>query len=187
MKPKIFNYLFLTIAIGFATIACTPEDGRDGIDGEQGPRGEDGTVNVMYSDWMPISWNTQNDPTFKVMSIEEPLITQEFIDSGGMVFMYLRLITPGPVVGVFPLPIILGNDYLWFYYLTTANFSGFQMIADSIDNITPVNNNYVGQEYSIRYVVIPGGISLGRNAQPDWEKVDKNNYEEVAAFLGIQD
>lgn len=187
MKAKKIYYLFLVIAIGFAQTVCSPEDGRDGIDGEQGPAGEDGNANVMYSNWMPISWNEQDDPTYKVMSIEEPLITQEFIDSGGVVFMYFGYVS-GSVTLIYPIPVILGNDYLSYYYGTdsNSNFSGVILTADSMDGITPVNN-YINPLFNIRYVLITEGIPLGKNAQQDWEKVDKNNYEEVAAFLGIQD
>ncbi len=183
MKTKTFYYLFLAIIMSFATVTCTPEDGRDGNDGEQGPAGEDGTANVIYSNWMPISWNDADEPFYKAMSIIEPLITEEFITTGGTILMFFKY-EQNPIVVVYPLPLTQVTDLLSYYYGVSAIFSGLIVTVNSLDGTTPVSPSWVNPAYSIRYVLIPGGIPLGKNQ--NWENVDKNNYEEVAAYLGIK-
>src|SRR5690606_6562177 len=114
-KPKTMKTFFrycLIALVAIAMTACSPEDGKmgpAGPQGEQGLPGEDGNANVIASDWMDIVWNFQNEATFKAMHIDAAQITEEFIENGGTILMYLKQ-KDGNNYAVAPLPYTIGND-----------------------------------------------------------------------------
>lgn len=164
MKIKIHVLITTVLTLCLAMAACkgpTGSDGQPGPQGAQGPQGEQGlqgepgTANVIYSEWMAINWNISDGTFTKQMLINEPMITEEFVNTGTLL-MFAR--NPALDVNIaIALPFLQGNDYLYFYALNgheTIN-DGIVFNAESVDFSTPVN------EFSnteIRYVLIPGGM-----------------------------
>lgn len=163
-------YLTILLSLCLAFASCKQSEGPTGPQGEPGPQGqqgpqgeqgppgedgEDGTANVIYSDWMDIDWNVSDGPNIKTMLISEPLITEEFTDMG-TILMYARSKTTEVNIAI-PLPFLQGNDYLYFYALNgheTFN-DGIVFNAESVDYAIPVD---AFEDTEIRYILIPDGV-----------------------------
>lgn len=155
--------------------------GPQGPPGEQGPQGSPGTANVLYSDWMDIEWNGRNDPTFKRMDIEEPLVLEEdFIDNGTLM-VYVKEEVIGIGVLISPLPYIVGNTSLFFAIIDaddgTTVVRGISVISTSLDN-NPADEL---EGYQVRYVLIPGGTYVNLKG-----RIDLENYTEVARAFNLK-
>lgn len=121
----------------------------------QGPPGDDGNANIIYSDWLDISWNIVDNPGIKMMSIEEPLLTEDFIDGGGVIIMYIKIDLEDGYV-IYQIPHISGNDHLFFGFV---NISGsrveLEFGVEAIDSSKPVADY---QHDQVRYILIPAGM-----------------------------
>lgn len=181
-----FRYCLIAL-VAIAMTACSPEDGKmgpAGPQGEQGLPGEDGNANVIASDWMDIVWNFQNEATFKAMHIDAAQITEEFIENGGTILMYLKQ-KDGNNYAVAPLPYAIGNDQFIFIYVNAPSFIpvGIMVQVTSIDTSIPVNE-YDDGTYFFRYILIPGGTPA-ENALVK-EGIDPTNYQAVSDFFNIK-
>lgn len=87
--------------------------GDKGDEGDTGPQGEKGTANVIYSNWMDFDWNANDDLTFKQMTIDVPEITEEFLEEGGVVLLYLKANSSTGLTVMVQLPYLSGNDHLY--------------------------------------------------------------------------
>ncbi|NBC03450.1 MAG: hypothetical protein GVY20_07060 [Bacteroidetes bacterium] len=142
----------------------------------QGPPGEDGTANVMYSDWLNIEWNGVDNPTIKIMVIDEPLLTEDYFDDGGTLLMYFRMaITGGHVI--YPIPFKNGNDYLFYGFVNVPGTAiELQFAVESIDGTTAVGD-YMDDQ--VRYILIPDGVPA---------KMPSNffdDYNKTINYLGV--
>jgi hypothetical protein len=81
-------------------------EGPTGPQGPQGPQGPPGTANVMYSEWFDIEPHPAfSSSTSWLMPIDEPLITNEFLQDGGLVMMFIKIEIQN-LIQVFPLPLV---------------------------------------------------------------------------------
>jgi len=194
MKTTFFYGLMFMAALSISS--CSKgEDGEDGlpgpqgeqgIQGEQGPQGEPGTANVMYSDWIPIDWNLQNISDYKVMLIEDERVTEEFMENGGLLLVFLKVIDPFGATGIFQFPYFMdSNNYLDALYVKASSddIEGVAIRYFHESGSDPLYSQYE-DNVSVRYVLIPGGVDLSGKGemQADW---DKMTYEQVAERLGI--
>ncbi|MCK0161007.1 collagen-like protein [Allomuricauda sp. F6463D] len=196
MKTTFFYGLMFMAALSISS--CSKgEDGEDGLpgpqgeqgiqgeQGPQGPQGEPGTANVMYSDWIPIDWNLQNYSTLKAMLIEDERVTEEFIDEGGLLLVFLKVTDIG-ATGVFQFPYFINsNTYLDALYINVPddNIEGVAIrYFHEVDS--DLLYDYYEDNVWVKYVLIPGGVDLSGKGemQTDW---DKMTYEQVAEKLGI--
>lgn len=156
--------------------------GQQGLRGEQGPKG---SANVMYSEWLQFNWNEDDSEFFKRLSVDEPGVTNEFFDKGGVLLVYLKLAEP-PLTGVLSLPLQTGNDYFYFGAVidTDKDLNQLRVIQQSVDGTTPVS--ILDQNYSFRYILIPGGepLSSSKSAGNAWSEL---SYEEVIERLNISE
>lgn len=143
--------------------------------GDQGPAG---TANVIYSDWMDVTFNkTVRSPgdTVYIAVIDAPKLTNDIINNGD-VKVFVNVNTPSSPT-VVPLP----------------NYDPFTVIFDQINCVfTPQKITLIslGDEstftsggnkaYQYRYVLIPGGVKA--NSSVDW-----NNYQEIKQATGLKD
>ena len=179
---KTMLYFFLATAFTFS-ISCSPEDGRDGVNGtdgqngdpgEQGEPGEDGNANVQASDWFPIQFDYVDVPLeFARMYIEIP-DTQQFIDGGGVVMMFLKQEYPNSDdFGITPLPYGTGDLHLYYVFGNQSELYGFEGFTFHVSwiggDVTQLENG----DYTLRYVLIPG--TAGRSANV----YSKMSYEEI--------
>ena len=193
MKTTFFYGLMFMAALSISS--CSKgEDGEDGlpgpqgeqgIQGEQGPQGEPGTANVMYSDWIPIDWNFLSGSTMKSMLIEDERVTEEFIDNGGLLLVFLKVSDTG-ATGVFQFPYFMdSNNYLDALYINIPddNKEGVAIRYFHESGSDRLYDTYEDNVW-VRYVLIPGGVDLSGKGemQADWGKM---TYEQVAEKLGI--
>lgn len=176
----------------------TGETGAKGDKGEEGPQGPEGTANVMYSDWMEFNWNMTNDRTFKQMAIQEAAITDDFLESGGILLVYLRASNPNGQIFVTSLPYFLGTTYLYAIASIIPdpdpNFpedfiSGIllnNVALDGSTTVTTFQDEPEGVDYEFRYILIPGGTPLPDTSNGRYKFKDVD-YEELKLMFLIPD
>lgn len=169
------------------------DTGEQGAQGQQGQQGEPGTANVSYSEWMRFDWNVSDEEYYKAMEIDEPAITDAFLNEGGMLISFLKLST-AEHTQMTQLPMSNTNESLILAAITLADITPpFTIQNGVIVVLSSLNGNPIydyesgnGGGYSFRYILIPGGTPLssaGRLAQP----VDFSDYEAVKAYYDIPD
>jgi hypothetical protein len=167
---------FLLIATGLITMgfsAC-----KKGDTGPTGTPGEDGTANVIYSDWLSFqvpSRDSTIDGTFqKVNHLTVPKLTDEILNKGAVqvYFRYGSTVTPLPYTSN------AGSKTNTIHFIPKA---GTLVIA----RYTHDNTASVGLPTTLqfRYILIPGGVQTSGSAA----KLDMGNYEAVKAALNLHD
>jgi hypothetical protein len=183
---KLLTKLTLSLLLSTGFVACQKEtdvvaekkEATDVVGSNPGPmefvqRGADGSVAVIYSDWIKkvqADWSGIGTHEIKT-NINAPSLS-DAIKNSGVVLVYYK---SGEQVR--PLPIT------WFdgtYQMTTD-------YAFEKQNITLFIRLFGGSPiggtlpYEFRYVLIPGTKSAGRLAAT----VDYSNYEAVCKYYGI--
>ncbi len=122
------------------------------------------------------------------MRIPESRITQEFINTGGSILVYIKQTITNAIV-VLPLPLLQGNDYLTFgagIITSTTPFSGVIINQLSVDETTALTVDYTGPMYEFRYVLIPGSQQISPKAGSQLP-IDMKDYKQVQKYFGIHD
>lgn len=188
MKKLRFLYTiiisFTFILVGISCEGPTGSDGPQGAQGEQGAegpqgeQGEPGTANVIYSDWMNVTWNYSDETTYKQMYIKEPRVVDEDFLASGTLLMYFKIETLAGLA-ISPFPYTAGNDHLRFLIgnIPSENVEGIVVQLMAIDGSTAVQTDW--DDYQFRYVMIPGGVPAKMKA--DFIK----DYEAVKEYYGI--
>lgn len=166
--------LLLFVGLSTILISCSGEDGKDGINGEMGPAGQDGNANVIVSDWMPLVWNYTNGYTIARMDIPIEGI-MDYVESGGVVMVYLRDDSNGTHVQA--LPIYSNNSYYFHYGKYGASFFGIWVWAVHSD-LDSIENN---PEIRLRYVLVPANVA---NASGIADR-SPISFDEAASLLGF--
>jgi len=182
---------FLAIAISFTSCkkgdtGPAGETGAQGAKGDKGDKGDAGSANVIYSDWMDVTFDPVKDTTNNVVDtlawladIDAAQLDASIL-STGEIKVYVNVGTADDPA-VFPLP-------LFDYYSLTGVFNinlYFRLNTISLysteDASTFTNNGDKLWQY--RYVLIPGGTAAGRKSA---QAVDWNNYEAVKKYLNLK-
>lgn len=182
--------LFLPILVALSVVvftACQKEGdtgpagpagpaGNDGPQGPPGPKGDTGVANVIYSDWLDVTYEVNLDENGDTASwsavIPAPQITQEIL-SQGEIKVYMNVNTADDPV-IFPLPYFDGG-----IILNAAFYTDTIVLVSNFDMGTVVDQ---GQTYfQYRYVVIPGGVLA---TKPD--NVNLDNYLEMKKFFKLE-
>ena len=194
----LFPFSFLLIA-SLAFSSCKKGDtgpqglagpaGPNGAQGPAGPQGPAGTANVIYSNWLPVTFtpidengdpildpDTQ-EPVAWLAEIPAPTLTNDILTKGE-IKVYVNVGTAATPV-VVPLP--LTDFYALFGVVNLNAFYSLNKInLVSTQDASTVTDQ--GQTYNqYRYILIPGVVP-GRMATINW-----NNYAEVKAYLGLKD
>ncbi|GAA3771952.1 hypothetical protein GCM10022271_00090 [Corallibacter vietnamensis] len=172
---KTTTYLMLAFVMAF-TISCSPEDGRDGLPGEQGPAGEDGNANVVSSDWFQIQFDHTNGANdYGYMAIDIPNY-QEFIDNGGVAMMYVRQTLLGDEYIIYQLP----YEDIFSFALANVPSEGVENSLILFANQTDVSDLETEPGLTFRYILVPGNTTS--KSQVNFEKM---SYEDVINQLGL--
>lgn len=193
---KTFQQKYFTWALFFLLCACSKDSdpgpkgekgdqGIQGVQGVQGEQGPPGTANVRYSAWMRLDWNYRDATSVKEMAIEEPLLTEDFINKGGVLLAYLRYRNYG-TTQVFQLPFSMRGEILSASMLLNPPLLPGDAVVfiknKSVDGTAPVFG-YQEDIFHVRYVLIPGGIPVQAKADlPDF-----SDYQAVKAYYHIVD
>lgn len=135
--------------------------GATGATGDSGATGATGTANVLYSAWQDVTFTaaTSSGSTYYYVDITADSLTTA-IATNGDVRVYIN-------IGTSDDPAIVSFESLGIVIAGT----GIIELQSSSD--------YSG--YPVRYVLIPGGVSVNaKTASIDW-----SNYKEVQKYLGI--
>ena len=182
MKNSI-KIVILFIGLLMITLSCRSEDA------EQGPQGEPGTANVIYSPWFTAD-NFTEATVYGIKNMyyvkSAPQITQEILDTG-VVLVYGNLSgyvsTVWPAGQVSQLPISL--TYVQGGQTMTDTWSAVQTVGKLTMKFINDKNYYTASGLStvhkFRYVIIPGGVAGKQNL--DYSKM---SYKELCAKFNIQ-
>lgn len=167
---QITGLLLCMLLLG--ALACTKEgpQGPAGVQGEQGPAGPKGdkgstgakgTANVIYSDWIKVTY-TQSGSLYK-STIKVPKLTQVICDRGDVV-VYVRV----------------NNAFMKLNYESDLGYITYSFQPGSIEVLT--NNGWLANfDNTFRYVLIPGGV----HARLSGPVPDLNDYHAVCRYYDI--
>ncbi|MCC5942352.1 MAG: hypothetical protein JJU37_12505 [Balneolaceae bacterium] len=131
-------------------------------------QGPPGTANVYYSGWLDRVWNSLDNPNWKQMSIDEPAVTEELLNTG-VILVYVRGLGPQ----VFAIPFVeMVHSYRFFAFT-----GSIELVARSTDG-SDVDADWITH---VRYVLIPGGVPLKLS-----EEILKD-YEQVKEIFNLPD
>jgi len=178
--------LFYMLAIALSITACKKGDpgpkgdkgdkgdtGANGATGAAGTKGDPGTANVMYSNWLDLTFRLDTASATYFTQIQDAKITDNFLSSGE-IKVYINFGPPDDKL-VSPLPYANGTAQITPFYAP-----GIIEIDANGNASTVVNNGKKYRQY--RYILIPGGTGFRKSTQINW-----NNYDEVKAYLGLKD
>lgn len=176
---SVFSILLLVTAV--ITSSCKKEGpvgptgamGATGPAGPAGPKGEAGTANVIYSDWLDLSFLFDKEDKTYFSGIDVPKLTPEIL-SQGEIKMYVNTGTLDDPA-VIPLPYV-GLDTVKIQYVA---LKGALQLSSNIDASTRQDQSG-NKSIQYRYVLIPGGTAARQST--NWD-----NYEEVKEVLQLKD
>jgi len=159
------------------------EQGQTGATGAQGPKGDTGTANVIYSNWLDVTYTADtnlNGTTIDTLGYYAN-ITASKLDSSiltkGEIKVYLNLNTSSDPV-VVPLP--------YFDVQTLISINPTFVVNDIFlySDVDASTYTQDGSKYlQYRYILVPGSVPGDLIVKPpNW-----NNYKEVQAYFGIKD
>jgi len=182
------KFLALVLAASVFVVSCQKGDagpagaaGATGPAGPAGPAGPTGTANVIYSDWIDVTFSQASfSDTINAAQLTSDILAK------GEVKVYVN-IGSADNVNVIPLPV---SD---FFYGQDDNNNNLILSVQPIfsvgmivlqlgyggtflPNTIPAN----GKKYfQYRYILIPGGVKTT-------SKIDWNNYSQVKTYLNLQ-
>jgi hypothetical protein len=155
--------------------------GAAGATGPQGPAGATGTANVVYSDWMNVTFAPATPDTAAwIAEIAAPKLVDSILNKGEVkVYWDLgsdsansRFITPLPVIDLFLFGTLVSvNPYLSRQSITI-------LATHDVSSFTDNGNHY----FQYRYILIPGGTHARMGKPINWK-----DYNEVKEYLGLKD
>lgn len=169
------NLKFIMIALFTVVLtSCSPEDGKDGLDGEQGIPGQDGNANVKTFLFENVPLEIGESEPFLI-----PAITQDILDKG----VVLGYINDTENVW-YPLPYSLAGNEINIFYL--------------YEGALVTQSNFALAAINYRFVVIEGNPGTGgKNSEGKTSKqliydelksagVDINNYDAVINYYNTK-
>ena len=182
--PSIF-----TLAIMFIITSCS-KDGPAGATGPAGPAGPAGgsgtagaagpagTANVIYSDWLNVTFEGSPAAGW-ADTIPAPKLVDSILSKGEIkVYWNSGSDSTGGQL-IFPLPIVDN-------FIVGIDINAYFKLQNIILRSTADVGSYVLRNYNysqFRYILIPGGTKAGRGVKT----IDWNNYKEVQQYLGLKD
>lgn len=178
--------LVVTVALLFT--ACKKGDtgpagekgdtGDKGTAGATGSTGKAGSANVIYSDWIDVTFNAV-DTAYEGV-ITAPKLVDSIIQKGE-VKVYWNINTPAsPTIVSLPYAdngLIFGlKDFLVFPIIQSGS-----IFLESTYNVSSRTASTGEKIFQFRYVLIPGGVAA-RTATVNWD-----DYNQVKAYLGLKD
>lgn len=189
MKKLTFQIAVIAlVAAGISLASCSKEgpagpagaQGAAGPTGAQGPagaKGDPGTANVIYSQWLDVTF------TEGLATIAAPQLTTDILNSGEIKIYWNLSTADDPFVVqvpcVTPLVVLTGNEddagepdiYIDPYFETEA--------IHLLSNYNLSSSNGASQ---FRYILIPGGVAARKASGIDW-----NDYNQVKKYLNLKD
>jgi hypothetical protein len=159
------------------------DPGATGPAGPTGPKGDPGTANVIYSDWLTVTFKADTlhtsgggiDTIGYYAEIDIPKLDDAIISTGEMKVYVNQNTAADPVVSPLPYYNVYSN-----LSISATFFKGGLELYSNGDVSTYVDNNGA-KNIEYRYVLIPGGTEA-RKAKT----VDMSDYKQVKVWLGLK-
>ena len=148
------------------TNGATGATGATGGTGATGATGATGTANVIYSDWISVTFTGSLAAYTGI--ITAPKLTQEILDKG-LVQTYFKNTTG------------LVNSLNFYQPNGTTPFSLWAYNTVGKINMNGANYNPSSPSYLYRYILVPGGVGARKAA------VDYTDYEAVKKYYNLPD
>lgn len=151
--------------------------GQQGPQGPQGPKGDSGVANVIYSDWLDVTFDalvTETEDTVGyVAAFDAPKLSHDILTKGE-IKVYMNWGSAAQP-SISPIPY---SDPLFGYLLTADYEEGIVYLSANFDaSSRTLEGNRVLQ---FRYVLIPGAVLA---AKPPTVNLD--NYTEARQYLQL--
>lgn len=146
-------------------LATTMTLGSCSKEGPQGPKGDKGTANVIYSDWFNVKFAL--NASIWSANFNVPKLTKDIVDHGNVVVFVKS--ESGDVYKV--------NDVFDDHYIELHFNVGIVYLVSDFD-----------ASYPYRYILIPGGTHArltGGQARTSTPYPDLNDYYAVCQYYGI--
>ena len=177
LKMKKLNALSaigtaLVLTSGLFLMNCKGTDGAVGPAGAIGPAGAagatgtTGSANVIYSDWISVTFT--GSITSYVGTINAPKLTQDILDKG-LVQTYFKNTTG------------LVNSLNFYQPNGTTPYSLWAYNTVGKINMNGANYNPSSPTYLYRYILVPGGVGARKAA------IDYTDYEAVKEYYNLPD
>jgi hypothetical protein len=141
------------------TNGATGATGQTGATGATGQTGATGTSNIFYSDWLDL---IPNKLPSRESIIVAPKITQNVLDNSD-VRVYVKV---GTLISCLPY----------------SDLSNWLLLGKVV--IAVAGNSTINTGLKVRYIIIPGGTSIGSGRKA---AVDYTDYEAVKAYYNLKD
>jgi hypothetical protein len=176
-----FTYVVLLTLLS-AIVSCSKDGpagatgpagaaGSTGPAGPAGPKGDTGVANIIYSDWLTVTFAPNSDSSQWSAVIAAPKLSNVILTTGDVkVYVNANSATA---------PVILPLPYFDGFSILNDAFELQKIDLISTDDFSTYTDTGVKfQQY--RYILVPGGVHA-RSA------IDWNNYAEVKKYLGLKD
>jgi hypothetical protein len=190
MRKKSFHLLpyILGMALTAVIFSCGKEGpagpagaagpvGPTGPTGPQGPAGQPGAANVIYSDWLDVTFlpnkNSNGDTLSWQATITAPKLDANMLGKGEIkVYVNLNTVASPTVVA---LPV---DANVWGIILSPIYQVGKIILLADDNYSTEGQGTQKALQY--RYILIPGGTTA--RSSINW-----NDYKQAQAYLGLKD
>ncbi len=158
--------------------------GPAGAQGASGPQGEPGTANVIYSEWLDVTFepatdNNSGDTVIWFAEIPAPQLDVAMLTNGEIKVYFNGGAPDDPAV--FPLPLFDAYALTGVQNINVYFTNGFITLYSTDDASTFTDQGVKVWQY--RYILIPGETAAGRKkATIDW-----NDYNAVKKYLNLKD
>lgn len=177
-KPLLYPLIVLfSLSVLFA---CKKGDQGDpgpagpaGPGGAQGPAGPAGTANVIYSDWLDVVFEPNDDSTNWSATIAAPKLSNDILNQGE-IKVYINFGTSAEPF-VFPLPYFDGQTII-----NPLFFADTIGLISTVDASTQEDSG--DKFFQYRYVLIPGGEVAAMPAN-----INLDRYADVKRYFKLKD
>lgn len=181
---SILSSCCMLLAIAMLAVSCSKEGpagaqgpagpaGPTGAAGASGTKGDPGTANVIYSDWLDVTYQFVVPDSVYIANITAAKLDATILNTGE-VKIYLNL-SSAATPQIVPLPYV--DIFSGLYIQPFFSLNKIQLESDA--NVSTRTTNNV-KSLQCRYILIPGGTHT-RSA------IDWNDYKQVQAYLGLKD
>lgn len=194
MKRKFFTVpCTVLLATTLLFSACSKEGpvgpagaaGPAGPAGPEGPKGDSGTANVIYSDWLSVTYTPDTvhngdaiDTVGYSAEINAPDLTNDIL-SKGEIKMFVNFGTADEPT-VLPLPL---DQALLGITITPLFTTGKITLLSDVNVSTQTSTQGTILQY--RFILIPGGTAAAGETGR-MKKIDWNDYNQVKSFLELK-
>lgn len=168
LTKKLISLFFISTLL----FACSKEEGPEG------PKGDTGSANVIYSDWFDTQLSNSIVTVSASFTVDEPLIDSNIMNSG-TVLVYGKRDDIVAVTVVYQLPIVFGASRQQSFYYRVESEKIRITVAANDQGGSAGEGDFIEQ---YRYIIIPGGVSVNDKSAQNFSSM---SYQEIVDYFNI--